>query len=527
MKKVNFTLLILMVSVLASFAQMPYKTNSSYRNEPMVSKISKGLMEKAAQLKKEKESQKAKASTSSYWINYGDALSADATYSGITDFTNSSNTLGGWPIWPDSNAVVVSSTSPYKPFNWYSHAYCDVFSPASSYISKYAKSTLNITNGDLFFNRNNSFSIDSIRFLFGYSQHISSNDSLYVYVINYNSNGLKLYNFVSDTGTHFALCDYSYTANAPTGTNITRYGYALTAKDSSGVITIPVSLNIPAATSQNARFSPCIGVAFRYKPNQSYALGDTLTNYGPTNTIHKRLNGCNLLCYEETSGAAPTSQTSDFSYNMGSVANTDSRYNMAGGWNGVYVTSLAYGAGFFPEHAYIDYHMKYEGAAFTYTKSIATANFTDISNFAPTTWAWDFGDGNGTSTQKNPVYTYAANGTYTVCLTASNSTKSYNSCRIVKITNVGVNEVSEFTLGNVYPNPVSIGTTMNIPVELNGTSNKAVVKVYNTVGQVVSESNQVVNSTIEVATNNLTEGMYMFSVEINGQKTTGKFSVVK
>ena len=76
MKKVNFTLLILMVSVLASFAQMPYKQNLKVINEPMVSQVSKGLMEKAMELKKQKEAQKAKASTGAYWINYGDALDA-------------------------------------------------------------------------------------------------------------------------------------------------------------------------------------------------------------------------------------------------------------------------------------------------------------------------------------------------------------------------------------------------------------------------------------------------------------------
>jgi PKD repeat protein len=310
------------------------------------------------------------------------------------------------------------------------------------------------------------------------------------------------------------------------GTGITTHGYALTAADSNGLITIPVNINVPAATSNNARFSPSIGVAFRYKPNQPYVLGDTLNNYGTNAAIHKQLNGCNLLCYEETNNGDPTANKTDFSYNMGSFPNTDTRYNMHGGWNGVYFTTYSYTAPFFAEHAYIDYHLKFEGAAFTYTKSIATVKFTDVSNFTPTSWSWDFGDGNSDNVQ-NPSYIYAANGTYSVCLTASNGTKTYTSCRQVKITQVGINEASEFTLGNVYPNPVVAGTMMNIPVELNGTANQAIVKVYNTVGQVVSQSNQVVNDKVTVATENLTEGMYMFSVEINGQKTTGKFSVVK
>ena len=50
-----------------------------------------------------------------------------------------------------------------------------------------------------------------------------------------------------------------------------------------------------------------------------------------------------------------------------------------------------------------------------------TVNFVDNSGTNTgtviTSWYWDFGDGN-TSTLQNPIHTYAANGTYTVCLTA-------------------------------------------------------------------------------------------------------------
>jgi Zn-dependent metalloprotease len=46
--------------------------------------------------------------------------------------------------------------------------------------------------------------------------------------------------------------------------------------------------------------------------------------------------------------------------------------------------------------------------------------FTDISTNAPNDWLWNFGDGN-TSTLKNPVHTYMANGLYSVELIAINS----------------------------------------------------------------------------------------------------------
>ena len=46
--------------------------------------------------------------------------------------------------------------------------------------------------------------------------------------------------------------------------------------------------------------------------------------------------------------------------------------------------------------------------------------FTDLSSNGPTSWAWDFGDGNSSSL-KNPIHNYSQSGTYTVKLIATNS----------------------------------------------------------------------------------------------------------
>lgn len=56
------------------------------------------------------------------------------------------------------------------------------------------------------------------------------------------------------------------------------------------------------------------------------------------------------------------------------------------------------------------------GAAFGYTKEGNVVTFTNYSTNA-TSYMWDFGDG-GSSTEESPVYTYAADGEYTVTLTA-------------------------------------------------------------------------------------------------------------
>ena len=48
------------------------------------------------------------------------------------------------------------------------------------------------------------------------------------------------------------------------------------------------------------------------------------------------------------------------------------------------------------------------------------AQFSDLSTSAPTVWEWNFGDG-GMSTDQNPTYTYATDGTYNVTLTAASA----------------------------------------------------------------------------------------------------------
>lgn len=59
-------------------------------------------------------------------------------------------------------------------------------------------------------------------------------------------------------------------------------------------------------------------------------------------------------------------------------------------------------------------------ADFTYEVSYLDVSFTDASSddSAVVAWAWDFGDGN-TSADQNPTNSYAAPGTYTVCLTVT------------------------------------------------------------------------------------------------------------
>jgi len=58
-----------------------------------------------------------------------------------------------------------------------------------------------------------------------------------------------------------------------------------------------------------------------------------------------------------------------------------------------------------------------------------SVSFTDLSTLQPTSWSWDFGDGNN-SIEQNPTHSYASAGFYTVSLTATNSVGSGSEIKI-------------------------------------------------------------------------------------------------
>jgi len=87
-------------------------------------------------------------------------------------------------------------------------------------------------------------------------------------------------------------------------------------------------------------------------------------------------------------------------------------------------------------------------AAFTPDATTGTAplvvNFTDASQGDDLTYAWDFGDGVGTSTEQNPAYQYDVPGTYPVTLTVTNSAGSNSISAQIVVTSAIAPPVADF-----------------------------------------------------------------------------------
>lgn len=70
-------------------------------------------------------------------------------------------------------------------------------------------------------------------------------------------------------------------------------------------------------------------------------------------------------------------------------------------------------------------------SSFTQTNSNFAYSFTSTSNGA-LSWAWNFGDGTS-STLQNPTHTFTNNGSFNVCLVASNNCGFNSSCQLITV----------------------------------------------------------------------------------------------
>ena len=141
--------------------------------------------------------------------------------------------------------------------------------------------------------------------------------------------------------------------------------------------------------------------------------------------------------FTDLSGGRPTSWHWDFGDGTSSTEqNPTHTYASPGLYTVTLIATNEYGS---DEETKTDYITVYGPVTAQFTANITsgiaplTVQFTDLSTGGPTSWHWDFGDGN-TSTAQNPQHTYTTAGLYTVTLTASHPYDSDTETKTAYIT---------------------------------------------------------------------------------------------
>jgi PKD repeat protein len=139
-------------------------------------------------------------------------------------------------------------------------------------------------------------------------------------------------------------------------------------------------------------------------------------------------------------------------------------------------------------------------------------DFLDLSTGNPTSWNWDFGDGESSS-QQNPSHTYSIPGSFTVTLTVSNAcgsdTKTIIGCVNVITT---INEPNQQMDLNIYPNP----TRDKIFISLNSNIERIdKVELINEMGALTLQQSNLKNTDpIEINVGDLQNGLYILSIHL-------------
>ncbi len=137
----------------------------------------------------------------------------------------------------------------------------------------------------------------------------------------------------------------------------------------------------------------------------------------------------------------------------------------------------------------------------------------DNNTFWATKWAWDFGDGN-TSDNRNPAYTYAAPGTYTVTLKASNWCSEETFTQVINVGISGTVEPAE-NVFQMSPNPASGSFVLQLQQ-----AQAAQLRIADLGGRVVYDRFVLDGNRVDIG--QLAKGVYSVQVISNGQIYTQK-----
>ena len=157
-----------------------------------------------------------------------------------------------------------------------------------------------------------------------------------------------------------------------------------------------------------------------------------------------------------------------------------------------------------------------------------TVQFTDQTSLNPTTWLWDFGDGN-TSEDQNPEHTYTSTGYYTVSLTASDGIETNTETKehYIQLSVAGVNEYRIISNILVAPNPMK--DRASVSFMLSDVCLEFAVEICDLQGKIIeSTRHQLLNPgehSIEINLEDFVDGLYFLNLKAGNMRVSRKIIV--
>lgn len=229
-------------------------------------------------------------------------------------------------------------------------------------------------------------------------------------------------------------------------------------------------------------------------------------------------NGNNGSAFSSVTGGVSPYQ---YNWSLASQLNGPDIQNVSAGTYSLVVTD----ANGCKDSAVAVINYEYNPSSFTYTTNGMVVQFskngTGCNNFV-----WDFGNGNTSTINPNPVVTYATAGTYGVCLECNGQPAECVKCVNISLPSnstggVGIEELSNSKYIRIFPNPNN-GIFI---IDINENTNETDIDIFNTTGQKVY-TNKIIEPQLYLT--ELPSGVYDLQLKNkNGDVRHGKINIIK
>ena len=145
----------------------------------------------------------------------------------------------------------------------------------------------------------------------------------------------------------------------------------------------------------------------------------------------------------------------------------------------------------------------------------------------PVQYNWNFGDGT-TSDEAGPIHTFAAQGTYNVCLTVEDIAGEVTTCEDVEVTVTAISDRESSDEIFIFPNPASDFLTVKIDGEMR--MQDVTIEMLNPLGKVMKRLEYDAPdfaAGVQIDLSDLGSGIYTLKINNDGQFLSGQFLKVE